>query len=141
MLEIEARQLINLQKMNNEQKVQNQHVSQHNSNEMLPAVLRLTLKKKWFDMIAAGIKKEEYREVKRYWIQRLCNEVEYETNYGNWEGVFKKFTHVEFKNGYGKNAPTMLVEFKGIRIGEAKPEWSDNWKGDVFAISLGAVIA
>ena len=41
--------------MNNEQKVQNQHVSQHNSNEMLPAVLRLTLKKKWFDMIAAGI--------------------------------------------------------------------------------------
>ena len=38
----------------NEQKVQNQHVSQHNSNEMLPAVLRLTLKKKWFDMIDAG---------------------------------------------------------------------------------------
>ena len=117
---------------------------------MLPAtVLRLTLKKKWFDMIKAGIKKEEYREVKRYWIQRLCNEIEYETLndmiqarrilYENREGVFKNFTHIEFKNGYSKDAPTMLVEFKGIRIGKAKPEWSDNWQGEVFAISLGLV--
>ena len=37
MLEIKARQLINLQKMNNEQKDQNLHVSQHSSNEMLAA--------------------------------------------------------------------------------------------------------
>ncbi len=39
MLEIKARQLINLQKMNNEQKDQNLHVSQHSSNEMLSAAL------------------------------------------------------------------------------------------------------
>jgi len=130
-----------LQKMTKEQNVEGLNVSPAIAKPMLPAVLRLTLKKKWFDMIKAGIKKEEYREVKRYWIQRLCDEVEYENNYGNWEGVFKKFTHVEFKNGYAKDAPTILVEFKGIRIGEAKPEWSDNWQGDVFAISLGAVIA
>ena len=103
-------------------------------------ILRLTLKKKWFNMIASGEKKEEYREVKRHWIQRICNEVEYETG-GAWEDVFKKFTHVEFKNGYAKNAPTMLVECKGISIGEAKPEWSDNWQGGVFIISLGALIA
>lgn len=125
--------------MNREQTLQNSTVSQHNSNELLAAVLRLTLKKKWYDMILSGEKKEEYREVKRYWIQRLCNEVEYEMG-GAWEGVFKKFTHVEFKNGYGKDAPTMLVEFNGLRIGEAKPEWSDNWQGEVFVISLGAVL-
>lgn len=130
-----------LQKMNKEQNVEGLNVSPAIAKPMLPAVLRLTLKKKWFDMIKAGIKKEEYREVKRYWIQRLCDEVEYENNYGNWEGVFKKFTHVEFKNGYGKDVPTILVEFKGIRIGKAKSEWSDNWQGDVFAISLGDVIA
>jgi len=126
--------------MNNEQNVDGFNVSPAIAKPMLPAVLRLTLKKKWFDMIKAGIKKEEYREVKRYWIQRLCDEVEYETNYGNWEGVFKKFTHVEFKNGYSKDAPTMLVEFKGLRIGEAKPEWSDNWQREVFVISLGTVL-
>jgi len=126
--------------MNNEQNVEGLNISPAIAKPMLPAVLRLTLKKKWFDMIKAGIKKEEYREVKRYWIQRLCDEVEYETNYGNWEGVFKKFTHIEFKNGYSKDDPTMLVEFKGLRIGEAKPEWSDNWQGEVFVISLGAVL-
>lgn len=129
-----------LQKMNNKQNDEGLNVNPAIAKPMLPAVLRLTLKKKWFDMIKAGIKKEEYREIKRYWIQRLCDEVEYENNYGNWEGVFKKFTHVEFKNGYAKDAPTILVEFKGIRIGKAKPEWSDNWQGDVFVISLGAVI-
>lgn len=103
-------------------------------------VLHLTLKKKWFDMIEAGIKEEEYREVKRYWIQRLCNEVEYETDYGNWNAVFKKFDVVEFKNGYSKDARKMIVVFKGIEIGEAKPEWSDNWQGEVFKIKLGAII-
>jgi hypothetical protein len=34
-------------------------------------VLHLTLKKKWFDMIASGEKKEEYREDKEYWRRRL----------------------------------------------------------------------
>lgn len=34
-------------------------------------ILHLTLKKKWFDMILSGVKKEEYREVKAYWVDRL----------------------------------------------------------------------
>ncbi|HET8736229.1 MAG TPA: ASCH domain-containing protein, partial [Pricia sp.] len=33
--------------------------------------LHLNLKKKWFDMILSGEKKEEYREIKEYWIGRL----------------------------------------------------------------------
>jgi hypothetical protein len=102
-------------------------------------ILHLTLKKKWFDLILSGEKKEEYREIKRYWIHRLCDEVEYETGI-TWEGVFKKFDNIEFINGYGKNAPKMIVECKGINIGQAKPEWSDNWKGDVFIIKLGKII-
>lgn len=117
-------------------------------NPMLPAVLRLTLKKKWYDMILSGEKKEEYREIKMYWWHRLvqCGEC-----YGflscdllppnKWKMIMaKNFDLIEFKNGYSKTAPTMLVEFKGIEIGKANPEWSDNWKGEVFAISLGAVL-
>lgn len=103
-------------------------------------ILHLTLKKKWFDMIASGEKKEEYREIKRFWIQRLCNEIEYE-NGGSWEAVFKKFTHVKFRNGYSKNAAELFVECKGIEVGTAKPEWSDNWQGEVFIIKLGEVIS
>ena len=124
------------------------NVSPHGSNTMLPAVLRLTLKKKWYDMILSGEKKEEYREIKMYWWHRLvqCGEC-----YGflscdllppiKWKMIMaKNFDTIEFKNGYAKNAPTMLVEFKGIEIGNAKPDWSDNWKGKVFVISLGAVL-
>ena len=36
--------------------------------------LHLVLKRKWWDMIASGEKKEEYREVCHYWARRLLNE-------------------------------------------------------------------
>ena len=34
-------------------------------------VLTLTVSKEWFDMIVAGEKTEEYREIKPYWVARL----------------------------------------------------------------------
>ena len=34
-------------------------------------VLTLSVKKEWFDKIVSGEKKEEYREVKSYWVARL----------------------------------------------------------------------
>ena len=36
-------------------------------------ILYLTLKKKWFDLTASQIKQEEYREIKDYWVKRLCS--------------------------------------------------------------------
>lgn len=33
--------------------------------------LHLSLKKRWFDMIASGEKREEYRELSPFWIKRL----------------------------------------------------------------------
>ncbi len=40
---------------------------------MSERVLHMTLKRKWFDMIASNEKLEEYGEVKRYWIARLLH--------------------------------------------------------------------
>lgn len=37
-------------------------------------VLKLVVKKKWFDMIVSGEKTEEYREIKPYWIDKLVNQ-------------------------------------------------------------------
>ena len=82
--------------------------------------------KKWFDMIAAGIKKEEYREITDYWNHRLFNE--------DW-------THVRFMNGYNENAPTVLVELKSIRYGVPRPEWSDGSKQRCYVIELGKIIS
>lgn len=46
MPEIKARQLKNLQKMNNEQKDQDLHVNRHSSNEMLSAALPVRVQRK-----------------------------------------------------------------------------------------------
>jgi hypothetical protein len=35
--------------------------------------LHLPLKAKWYEMIESGVKTEEYREIKPYWIIRLVN--------------------------------------------------------------------
>ena len=92
--------------------------------------LHLTLKKKWFDLIVLGIKKEEYRELKPYWINRLGGPNDNCVNYDL----------VTFRNGYAKDAPTITLQCKGITIGKARPEWSDNWQGDVFIIKLGKIV-
>ncbi len=97
--------------------------------------LHLTLKKKWFDMILSGEKKEEYRETKPYWKRRFCI-------YPNTDTFLcHSFDTIKFTNGYAKNAPTFEIECLGIEIGKAKPEWSDNWQGEVFIIKLGNVLS
>ena len=99
------------------------------------SILCLTLKRKWFDMIAKGIKKEEYRTIKSYWTKRLFTKVPIEME------AYRPnhFDEIIFKNGYAKDAPTMTVECKGIGIGKAKAKWSDNWKGKVIIIYLGKI--
>ena len=66
-------------------------------------MLTLPIKKKWFDMIKSGEKKEEYRDIKPYYTSRLDSKY----CYGD------KF-EVIFRNGYSKNSPSIkcLVEFQ-----------------------------
>jgi len=65
-------------------------------------ILYLTLHKKWFNMIATGEKRIEYREMKPYWDARLEN---------------RRYDEVHFRNGYAKNAPFMRVRCMGIEQG------------------------
>lgn len=85
-------------------------------------------------MIASGEKTEEYREIKPYWINRLDNLEALGETFIRWYDV------VQFRNGYSKNAPTIIIKCKSIRKGTAKPEWSDNAKGEFFIIELGEII-
>lgn len=102
--------------------------------------LHLTLKKKWFDMILLGEKKEEYREIKAYWIKRL-NYAYTDFNGKHYSFPLRTYDFINFKNGYAKNAPSFIIECKGITTGNAKPEWSDNWEGEVFIIKLGNIVS
>lgn len=90
-------------------------------------VLHLTLKRKWFDMIASGEKREEYREMKQYWHQRLQG---------------KRYDVVKFRNGYSKTSPTMTVELLGILIGErGETKWGAPDGRDVYVLRLGEILA
>ena len=95
-------------------------------------ILRLTLKKKWFDLILSGEKLEDYRTDKPFWASRLCDK----------NGQAKKdFDLVECKNGYGKNVPTIYREFKEITMAELHPpkhgEEKLGFKATDFAIVMG----
>jgi hypothetical protein len=90
-------------------------------------VLHLTLKKKWFDMIASGEKKQEYREIKPYWITRLANP------------EVPEFDYVLFTNGYRKDSPKLLVECVEIAIGNGKKEWGAESDKEYFVIVLGDI--
>lgn len=110
-------------------------------------ILYLPLKKKWYEMIESGEKPEEYREIKPYWIKRLCD---------NWVSGdmfidcinnccenciqtklynFYKYDAVKFSYGYTKR--TMMFEFKSALIGKGKPEWGAPPDKLVFTIKLG----
>ena len=65
-------------------------------------ILHLNLYRKYFDAIVNGTKVFEYRQKTDYWKKRI-------------EG--REYDIIKFRNGYAKDAPTMLVEYKGYNIG------------------------
>ena len=104
-------------------------------------------------MIESGVKTEEYREIKPYWIQRLTrygdnehlNGVLYAKfltsspmvlQYNIDKGVmcFADYTQVKFSYGYTRR--TMTFEIESITIGKGNPEWGTP-DGEVFIIKLG----
>ena len=108
-------------------------------------ILHLTLKKKWFDMIASGEKKEEYREIKQFWAKRLANGIEtYLTaflpkGYG-YKIDWKEFDVIVFSHGYKRDRPQITVEFKGVDIDTGKSKWGAVPKKEYFVIKLGNIL-
>lgn len=74
-------------------------------------------------MIASGKKTEEYREIKDYWAKRLL----------------KDYDAILFRNGYRKDAPRFLIEYRGITQGYGRSDWGgDNNK--VYILHLGKIL-
>jgi|TARA_B110000091_G_scaffold170017_1_gene182490 hypothetical protein len=122
-------------------------------------ILYLTLKKNWFDMISNGIKHEEYREIKSYWATRLlvsqdgkklnkidsediCEALKYAYNDSwdddllNTDGIVN-YDKIVFKNGYSKDAPTLVFGYKGIIVGRGKLQWGAEKNSIYFKLQLG----
>ena len=106
-------------------------------------MLILPIKKKWFDMILSGEKKEEYREIKEYYEIRFQNlfgaitihplyppdnfldRSEFELLQG--EAVPEEIRkdsvqEIIFRNGYSKDSKAIKVRCR-LRTGKGRPEW------------------
>lgn len=79
------------------------------------SVLPLVLKGKWYDMIASGEKREEYRANTPYWHRRLSN----------WVLNFPEHLVIAFSRGYRK--PDLFIEASGINIylNQLHPDWGE----------------
>ena len=93
---------------------------------MTKNVLHLTVNRQWFDMIKAGIKIEEYREMKPYWHKRLMR---------------KPYNVIIFRNGYATTSPTVSVELSGLGIGLGIIEWGAPEGQEVYILRLGNILS
>jgi len=70
-------------------------------------ILHLILYRKYFDQIVEGTKIIEYRDKTDYWKKRIED---------------REYKYIKFRNGYAKDAPTMLVEYLGYEDGGGRYE-------------------
>lgn len=117
--------------------------------------LHLVLKRKWWDMISSGEKKEEYREVCHYWAVRLLSpsyrwysqNIDYPRDYVDWVVrklslgaiAFRGYEKVCFHLGYTNT--TMTFRIGGMDIGTRRNDWGAEPGRTYFIISLGERVA
>lgn len=99
--------------------------------------IHLNLKTKWFDMILAGIKREEYRDLSNYWQKRLFKIYDFE--FKN-ETIHPIVDSIIFSNGYAKDRRQFEIEFKGAMINVGREEWGAEVGKEYHVIQLGNVI-
>lgn len=101
-------------------------------------VLHLNLTRQWFDMIASGEKKEEYRDLSDHWKKFFGRTARYVKLKG------KRYTPEEinicFSNGYAKNRRQMIVSFKSMTITRGNPNWGAEPTTMYYVLKLGEIL-
>ncbi len=92
-------------------------------------MLTLPIKKKWFDMIKEGIKKEEYREIGQYWETRLSNV---------FNGLYGEKGYILLRNGYGNDKPTIKC-YVELNRNTGKEEWGAEPNKEYYVLKILSV--
>jgi len=71
-------------------------------------ILYLTVHKQAFDAMVTGEKQKEFRKPTKWILSRLYKK----------DGELKQFDFVKISNGYQKNSPYFIAEFKGLEVNE-----------------------
>ena len=91
-------------------------------------MLILPIKKKWFDMIRSGEKKEEYREIKPYYETRFRN-AKLLDDFGGYYG------DIILRNGYSYKSPAIIARVY-LRKGQGRPEWGAEPGKEYFILDI-----
>ncbi|MBQ8616200.1 MAG: ASCH domain-containing protein [Clostridia bacterium] len=86
-------------------------------------MLTLPIKRKWFDMIVSGEKREEYRAPTAYWKKRFVNEAKRQN--AERPGEVKGFNgmRVRIRAGYSRQAPQAELTLATLYTDEGHAEW------------------
>lgn len=103
-------------------------------------MLILPIKKKWFDMIKSGEKKEEYREIKQYYTSRF-------RNYLSIPCIIDRTTvhianpkfEIIFRNGYNHNSPSIKCRCV-VYTGQGKEEWGAEPNKEYYILEILEVL-
>jgi len=104
--------------------------------------LHLNLKKEWFDLILSGEKKEEYRELTKYWESKLFD-------LGSKTGISflhedimlpKKYDTITFSNGYSKTRRQIIVKYNGLDVGLGSKKWGAETNKPYYVLKLGEIL-
>ena len=91
-------------------------------------MLTLPLKKKWFDMILSGKKKQEYREFNTYYAKRFRS-----------AGFYDHPTaKICFRNEYGHKAPAFVASCS-LSVGTGLPEWGAEPGKEYFVLHIKTI--
>lgn len=114
-------------------------------------MLTLPIKKKWFDMILSGEKKEEYREIKPYYESRLPKNFGYfftngklQTGY-RFDACLQKNveaeheTEIMFRNGYSKTSPSFIAKCT-LSVGTGKEGWGAEKDKQYFILTIHEIL-
>ena len=96
-------------------------------------MLVLPIKKKWFDMILSGEKKEEYREIKPYYDSRFKNV---------WKGSLiggNAQRQIMFRNGYSKDSPSLIAQCT-LSVGTGRQEWGAEKDKQYFVLTIREIL-
>ena len=110
----------------------------NNGIGIMKPTLNLTMRRKWFDMVAQGIKTEEYRDCENKQVERAYF---WAFNSRYWS---ESRPVAVFRNGYRMDSRALVVKIVGFGLRgreEVKhPEWGEPTDRTHFAVMLGDVL-
>ncbi len=93
-------------------------------------MLTLPIKKKWFDMILIGEKKEEYREKTDYYSKRFTN---------LFDSLDTDIKEIAFRNGYSSESPLFVAKCT-LHLGEGNPKWGAECGKEYYKLKIHEII-